>query len=83
MHFRVHRGPRHARCWRDGVESTIGPAGLNLRRLEGVSESSRSEEDSQRLTTCFEHDRCASAANGAYQVLKIPFEEDPEQLAPA
>jgi len=35
--WRVHRGPRHARFWRAGVESTIGPAGLNLRRLGGVS----------------------------------------------
>jgi hypothetical protein len=43
--FACTGGPQHARSWRDGVESTIGPAGLNLRRLEGVSESSRSEEE--------------------------------------
>lgn len=45
-HFRVHRGPEHARFWRDGVESTIGPAGLNFRRLRGVRATRRNPERS-------------------------------------
>ena len=38
-HFRVHRGPHHARPLRVMGWRSIGPAGLNLRRFAGVSEA--------------------------------------------